>query len=160
MISQWENEQNASCSEHTHQIKMTIHSVACAHGQPLMSWVLLLVRGHPERSFEVSIGHKRFLTIILYILKIERRDWRHCVCLVEMQRKMHHDTPRSWYPCDLDLRSNFQLDLSRSSCICFEPTWRKKHYADNIISLACWRISYCQVYFGKIGYFDLMTSGA
>ena len=37
---------------------------------------------------------------------------------------------------DLDLRSNFGLDLSRSCYICFDASWRGKHDGVKIISLS------------------------
>ena len=37
---------------------------------------------------------------------------------------------------DLDLRSNFDLDLSRSCYACFDASWRAKHYGVNIIALS------------------------
>ena len=36
---------------------------------------------------------------------------------------------------DLDLRSNFDLDLSRSPCICFDASRREKHDGAKIIAL-------------------------
>ena len=36
---------------------------------------------------------------------------------------------------DLDLRSNFEIDLSRSPCICFDASRREKHDGVKIISL-------------------------
>ena len=47
---------------------------------------------------------------------------------------MQHDLIGSWP--DLDLRSNFDLDLSRSSGICFESSWREKHDGVKIISVS------------------------
>ena len=46
---------------------------------------------------------------------------------------MQHDIPGS--SRDLDLRSNFQLDLLRSPCMSFEPPWRGEHDSVKIISL-------------------------
>ena len=43
---------------------------------------------------------------------------------------MHHDL--FWSLCDLDLRSNFDLDLSRSNHISFEASQREKH--DDVIA--------------------------
>ena len=39
-------------------------------------------------------------------------------------------------PRDLDLRSNFPLDLSRSKCICFDASRREKHDGVRIILLS------------------------
>ena len=38
-------------------------------------------------------------------------------------------------PRDLDLRSNFDLDLSRSCYTCFDASWRGKHHGVKIIAL-------------------------
>ena len=64
-------------------------AVSSFHMQPLMGWVLLLVRGPSE----VIWGHPRscgftggLLTITRYKMKIERRNWHHCVRFVELHR--------------------------------------------------------------------------
>ena len=48
-----------------------------------------------------------------------------CLSCPDASTDMQHDPFGSWH--DLDLRSNFEIDLSRSPWICFEPSWREKH---------------------------------
>ena len=53
------------------------------------------------------------------------------VPLCSSRRDASNDVPHDLFgsPRDLDLRSNFDLDLSRSPCICFEASRREKHDA-------------------------------
>ena len=92
-------------------------------------------QGSGQRSSEVIWGHKQFFANNTWQDRardaemvpndLSRRD-----ASVDMQ----HDLIGSWP--DLDLRSNFDLDLSRSSGICFESSWREKHDGVKIISVS------------------------
>ena len=70
-------------------------------------------------------------------IEIELCDWSQCVSLAEMHRLicnmtyLGHDVTSS----DLDLRSNFDLDFPRSTCIYFDASRREKHGGVRIISL-------------------------
>ena len=46
---------------------------------------------------------------------------------------MQHNLSRSRR--DLDLRSDFDLDLSRSACMCFDASWQEEHDGVRIIPL-------------------------
>ena len=61
-----------------------------------------------------------------------------CVCLVKAHRLICNMTYFDLFgsPRDLDLRSNFPLDLSRSPCICFDASRREKHDGVKIIPLS------------------------
>ena len=48
---------------------------------------------------------------------------------------MTHTSGQGSWP-DLDLRSNYEIDLSRSSSTCFESPWREKHAGIIIIPLS------------------------
>ena len=63
---------------------------------------------------------------------------------------------------DLDLRSNFEIDLSRSPCICFDASRRQKHDGVKIISLPLLvKKIYAKTVFAKKRLFwHLMTPGA
>ena len=47
---------------------------------------------------------------------------------------MQHDLFTS--ACDLDLRLNIELDLSKSPCICFDAPCRKEHDGARVMPLA------------------------
>ena len=96
-------------------------------------------------SFEVSLkGHLRS-SLVMRIhktffgnnsLQIEDREAKLaplCLSLRDASNDMQHDITGS--SRDLDLRSNFQLDLLRSSCMSFELPWCGEHDAVKIISL-------------------------
>ena len=82
-------------------------------------------QGH-LRSHEVTDG---ILPITFDRVKIENWKWRQCVFLVNTHRLIWNLTHLGHIgsPRDLDLRSTFENDLSRSSSIWFEKNWREKH---------------------------------
>ena len=80
-----------------------------------------------KRSSEVIRVHK-FGSITRDKIDIETWQWNYCVCLVQPHRQicnMAYHLPGSIH--NLDLISNFQIELSRSSGICVELGWREKH---------------------------------
>ena len=86
---------------------------------------------------EVTRGHQQFLPITWEPNEIETWDCCHCVCLRKAHRMMHnltylgHRVTLPW----LDLRSNFDLDLSRSNYTWFDAPWRNKHDGIKIVAL-------------------------
>ena len=89
-----------------------------------MFWMMFLVRGPSERSCEVISGHEGSHSFFFYnnSLQIEAREARLaplCLSRRDALTDMQHGIPGSSF--DSGLRSNFQLDLARSSCTCFEP---------------------------------------
>jgi len=91
-------------------------------------------QGH-LRSLGVTDG---FLPITFDRVKIQNWKWRQCVCLVNTHRLIWNLTHLGHIgsPRDLDLRSNFENYLLRSSSTCFEPHWREKHVGVNSFVLA------------------------
>ena len=81
---------------------------------------------------------KSYLPITLYWKEIETWGWVHCVLLVNAHRLICNMTYLGQLrsPRDLDLRSNFQIDLSRSKSTWFDAPWREKHGGGKIISLS------------------------
>ena len=57
-----------------------------------------------------------------------------CFSRRDASTDMQHDLSSSRH--DLDLKSNFDLDLSRSTCICFDAPWQEEHDSVRIIPLA------------------------
>ena len=57
-----------------------------------------------------------------------------CFSHQDASKHMQYDLLGS--PRDLDLRSNFDLDLSRSCYTCFDASWRGKHDGVKIIALS------------------------
>ena len=86
---------------------------------------------------EVIQGHQHFLPITWEPNEIETWDCCHCVCLRKAHRMMYnltyldHRVTLPW----LDLRSNFDLNLSRSNYTWFDAPWRDKHDGINIVGL-------------------------
>ena len=85
-------------------------------------------------------GHSRSPTLFANNLrtnKIETWDCCHCVCLRKAHRTMYnltylgHRVTLHW----LDLRSNFNLDLSRSHYTWVDTPWRDKHDGIKIVAL-------------------------
>ena len=88
-----------------------------------------------------SKGHLRspelFLGITFDWIEIQTRGLYHWVCFVKAHRLicnmtyMNQHMTLTWD----DLRSNFEIDLSRSSSICFEPARRENHIDVKIMVL-------------------------
>ena len=76
---------------------------------------------------KVIWGHLRSPTVFLRKTfdpkEIETWEWSHCV---SSRRIDTYAIWPTWSPRDLDLRSNFDLDLSRSCYTCFDASWRGK----------------------------------
>ena len=89
---------------------------------------------------EVTRGHQLFFFFANNLRSKWDRDvgchWCHCFCLRKAHRMMYnltylgHQVTLPW----LDLRSNFDLGLSRSNYTWFDAPWRDKH--DGIIIVA------------------------
>ena len=91
------------------------------------------LKGH-LRSSQVMRIHKTFFDN--NSLQIEDREAKLallCLARQDASTDMQHGILGSIH--DLDLKTNFQLDLLRSSCISFEPPWRGEHDGVKIISL-------------------------
>ena len=93
-------------------------------------------RNVPPRK--VIWGHQSwFLGITFDWIEIQTRDLYHWVCFVKAHRLicnmtyMNQHMTLTWD----DLSSNFEIDLSRSSSICFEPARRAKHIDVKIMVL-------------------------
>ena len=105
-------------------------------------------------------GHSRSPTVLTITWdpnEIDTWDWCHCVCLRKAHRMMYnltysgHQVTLAW----LDLRSNFDLKLSRSNYTWFDAPWRDKHDGTKIIALPLKRkILSSKNLFGKFGNFD------
>ena len=87
---------------------------------------------------EVTRVHQQFFFQITWDTnEIETWDWCHCVCLRKAHWMMYkltylgHQVTLPW----LDLRSNFDLDLSRSNYTWFDAPWRDKHDGIKIVAL-------------------------
>ena len=106
------------------------------------------------RSLEVT---NSFLPITWDPNEIETWDWCHCVCLRKAHRMMYNLTylgHRVTFPW-LDLRSNFDLDLSRSNYTWFDAPWRDKHDGIKIVALPLkLKILSSKNRFGKFWNFD------
>ena len=106
-------------------------------------------------------GHSRSPTVFLQITwepnKIETWNCCHCVCLRNAHRMMYNLTylgHRMTLPW-LDLRSNFDLDLSRSNYTWFDAPWREKHDGIKIVALPLnLKILSSKNRFGKFWNFD------
>ena len=106
---------------------------------------------------EVTRGHQQFLPITWEPNEIETWDCCHCVCLRKANRMMYnltylgHRITLPW----LDLRSNFDLDLSRSNYTWFDAPWRDKHVGIKIVGLPLkLKILSSKNRFGKFWNFD------
>ena len=126
---------NASYSESTGETLLVISKLSCVRlfsmthiYVALTPWPLLrVIRGHMRSNafFVYNIWWNRDRSVRLVPKVFSRRD-----ALTDMQ----HDLSRSRR--DLDLRSNFDLDLSRSTCICFDASWQEEHDGVRIIPIA------------------------
>ena len=107
---------------------------------------------------EVTRGHQQFFANNLREPnEIETWNCCHCVCLRKAHRMMYNLTylgHRVTLP-SLDLRSNFDLDLSRSNYTWFDAPWRDKHYGIKIVArpLKVKTVS-SKNHFGKFWNFD------
>ena len=106
------------------------------------------------RSLEVT---NSFLQITWEPNEIETWDCCHCVCLRKAHRMKYnltclgHRVTLPW----LDLRSNFDLDHSRSNYTWFDAPWRDKHDGIKIVALPLkLKILSSKNRFGKIWNFD------
>ena len=59
------------------------------------------------------------------------------MCLFRQYASTHIKYDLLLSPRDLDLRSNFGLDLEKSLCMCFDASRREKDDVVRIMSLAC-----------------------
>ena len=98
-----------------------------------------------------------FLPITWETNEIETCDCCHCVCLCKAHRMMYnltylgHRVTLPW----LDLRSNFDLHLSRSNYTWFDAPWRDKHDGIKIVALPLkLKILSSKNRFGKFWIFD------
>ena len=116
-------------------------------------------RGGHLRSNEVTI---RFSPISRDGMEIEMRKWCQTTLLVEPLQRMciltflGHDLTLTWP----DLRSNFQIDLQRSKCTCFEPARRGEHGGVIFIFVSIKKVINEKQSQWKTIIFLLMTSGA
>ena len=106
------------------------------------------------RSLEVTSS---FLSITWEPNEIETWDCCHCVCLRKAHRMMYnwtylgHRVTLPW----LDLRSNFDLDISRSNYTWFDAPWWGKHDDIKIVVLPLnVKILSSKNRFGKFWNFD------
>ena len=128
---------NPSFSEDTCQIS-PILSASCLLRPLLMAQVQIWISGRCKghlRSPEVT---NNLLPITFDRDEIETRKWHQCVCLIESHRLVCNMTHRYLLrsPCDLDLKSNFEIDLPRSWCMCFDAPWREKYDGIKINALS------------------------
>ena len=119
-------------------------------------------KGGNTAQWAPSKGHLRspelFLGITFDWIEIQTRGLYHCVCFVKAHRLicnmtyMNQHMTLTWD----DLRSNFEIDLSRSSSICLEPAWRTKHIDVKIMVLSLiLQDLFTKNYFHIKRYFDL-----
>ena len=81
----------------------------------------------PSRS--ATLLSNSVLSITIDLVQIQTWKWYQCVRMIMAHRYMCSMTQLDPFglPRDLYLRSNFQTDLVRSLCICFDSSWRGKH---------------------------------
>ena len=110
-------------------------------------------KGHGGLSRSPTV----FLPITWEPNDIETWDCCHCVCLRKAHRMMYNLTylgHRVTLP-SLDLRSNFDLDLSRSNYTWFDAPWWDKHDGIKIVALPLkLKILSSKNRFGKFWNFD------
>ena len=80
--------------------------------------------GDPKRSSEVTIGHQRVFLITFDSEEMRPASGHILFHSYDALRHMQYDLLVS--PPDLDLRSNFDLELTRSPSRCFDASWREK----------------------------------
>ena len=88
--------------------------------------------GH-SRSYEVN-----FLPVIFDRTEIERCEWSQCVSLAKMHQLICNMTYLTQHITsgDLDLMSNSDIDIFRSTCTSFEAFWWEEYDGAKIMSLA------------------------
>ena len=108
---------------------------------------IFLYRWPEVRSlFEVT---HTFSEITHKLWNVEARQDHHSVSHIKTRRYIDNMTWfGQWTLGDLDLRSNIELDLLGSKCVCFEPPWLAiNHYTvltkstlmfDDLWSQSCW----------------------
>ena len=109
-----------------------------------------------------SKGHPRSRALFLWItfdwIEIQTRGLYQCVCFVKARRlicNMTHLNQLMTLTRD-DLRSKFEIDLSRSSAICFKPARRANHSDVKIIVLILiLQHLFTKIYFHIKRYFDI-----
>ena len=87
----------------------------------------------PAKVSEVIRGHQQFFADNLTLRRA--RDMKVVSMCLSRQYALTHMQLGSHR--DFDLRSNFDLDLSRLTGICFDASWREEHDAVRILSLSC-----------------------
>ena len=92
----------------------------------------------PLKSSEVTRGHQQFFADNLRLRRA--RDIQ--VVSMRLSRQYASTDMQLGSRRDLDLRSNFDLDFSRSCYICFDASWRGKHDGVKIIALSFKDIRY------------------
>ena len=86
-------------------------------------WPQMTFRGGTLRRISA------FLSTTFDWIETQTWEWHQNVCLAKAHRLIYnmtylnHHVTLTWD----DLRSNFEIDLSRSSSICFEPARRENH---------------------------------
>ena len=86
----------------------------------------------PLKSSEVTRGHQQYLADNLTLRRA--RDMK--VVSMRLSRQYVSTDMQLGSRRDLDLRSDFDLDLSRSTCVSFYASWRGEHDAVRILSLS------------------------
>ena len=95
-------------------------------------WPQMTFRGGTLRRISA------FLSITFGWIETQTWEWHQNVCLAKAHRLicniayLNHHVTLTWN----DLRSNFEIDLSRSSSICFELARRENHIDIKIFALS------------------------
>ena len=79
------------------------------------------------------------------------------LCFSHQDASIHTQYDLLGSPRDLDLRSNFDLDLSRSCYTCLDASWRGKHDGVKIIALSFQtrKLSPKKLFRSKMPFFDI-----
>ena len=110
---------------------------------------------------KVVWGHRGHQQIFADNLRLRRaRDMK--VVSVCLSRQYASTDMQLGSRRDLDLRSNFDLDLSRSCYICFDASWRGKHDGVKIIALSfqTQKLSLKNCFAQKCRFWPFVTSDA
>ena len=114
-----------------------------------------------QRSSEVTLGHQPFFANNFWSKR--DRDVRVVsLCFSHQDASIHMQYDLLGSPRDLDLRSNFDLDLSRSYYTCFDAPWRGKHGGVKIIALSfqTQKVSLKNCFAQKCRFWPFVTSDA